>query len=295
MLMPLQTENLDSDKARIDQALLEALPDCDARPPRLHSAMHHSVRAGGKRIRPLLLLACSELYTPIANALHAAVAIEYLHTYTLIHADLPAIDNSDLRRGQPTCHMAFDEATAILAGDALLTLAFKILPHEYGEQPELACALIRDLATASDSLRLIGGQMTDIESEGHSLSAETLDFIHRNKTGALLTASISMGFEFWQPSYQQRKLAQVLGEAIGMAFQIIDDILDATADTRHIGKPTGLDSSANKCTYVSLYGVDEARKRADVYSQHALDAAHTIGGSNQRLLSILEKIAKRSY
>ncbi len=293
--MSLQTDKLDSDKARIGQALLAGLPDCDARPQRLHRAMHHSVCAGGKRIRPLLLLACSELYTPIANALHAAVAIEYLHTYTLIHDDLPAVDNSDLRRGRATCHMAFDEATAILAGDALLTQAFKILSHEYSGQPELACALIRDLATAGDSMRLIGGQMTDIESEGQILAAETLNFIHRNKTGALLTAAITMGLEFWQPSSQQRKLAQDLGQEIGMAFQIIDDILDSTADTQQMGKPAGLDSSANKFTYVSLYGVDEARKRADVHSQNALEAAHAIGGSNERLLEIAEKISKRSY
>jgi geranylgeranyl pyrophosphate synthase len=293
--MSLQTDKLDSDKTRIDQALLDGLPDCDVRPQRLHRAMHHSVCAGGKRIRPLLLLACSELYTPIANPLHAAMAIEYLHTYTLIHDDLPAVDNSDLRRGQPTCHMAFDEATAILAGDALLTLAFKILPHEYREQPELACALIRDLATASDSLRLIGGQMTDIESEGQSLSAETLNFIHRNKTGALLTAAITMGLEFWQPSRQQRKLAQELGQAIGMAFQIIDDILDATADTQHIGKPTGLDSSANKCTYVSLYGIEGARKRADRHSQNALEAAYALGGANKALIAILEQMSQRSF
>lgn len=293
--MPLQTEKLDSDKARIDQALVDGLPACDVRPQRLHRAMHHSVHAGGKRIRPRLLLACSQLYTPVVDAIHAAVAIEYLHTYTLIHDDLPAIDNSDLRRGRPTCHVAFDEATAILAGDALLTQAFKLLAQKYKHQPDLMATLIGDLATASDSMRLIGGQMTDIESEGQLLSAETLDFIHRNKTAALLTAAITMGLEFWQPSLAQRKLAQRLGQEMGMAFQIIDDILDLTADTQQIGKPAGLDSAANKFTYVNLYGVEEARKRADIHSQNALEAAHALGGANKDLLIILSQISKRSY
>ena len=197
--------------------------------------------AQGQAHTPRLLMACSQLYTPIDDAIHAAVAIEeVLHTYTLIHDDLPAIDNSDLRRGQATCHVAFDEATALLAGDALLTQAFKILAQRYRSKPDLACALIEDLSTASDSLRLIGGQMTDIECEGQLLDADTLDFIHRNKTAALLTAAITMGLEFWQASQEQRQIAQDLGHEMGMAFQIIDDILDSTADTQLIGKPAGL-------------------------------------------------------
>lgn len=293
--MSLQTDKSDSDKTRIDQALLAGLPDCDVRPQRLHRAMHHSVCAGGKRIRPLLLLACSELYTPIANPLHAAVAIEYLHTYTLIHDDLPAVDNSDLRRGRATCHMAFDEATAILAGDALLTQAFKILAQRYRSKPDLACALIEDLSTASDSLRLIGGQMTDIESEGQVLDADKLDFIHRNKTAALLTAAITMGMEFWQANREQRQIAQDLGHEMGMAFQIIDDILDSTADTQLIGKPAGLDSAAKKFTYVSLYGVEDARKRADRHSQNALEAAYALGGANKALIEILKQMSQRSF
>ena len=295
MVRQLQTENLDSDKVRIDRALVAGLPARDLRPQQLHGAMHHSVRAGGKRIRPRLLMACSQLYTPIDDAIHAAVAIEYLHTYTLIHDDLPAIDNSDLRRGQATCHVAFDEATALLAGDALLTQAFKILAQSYRSKPALACALIEDLSTASDSLRLIGGQMTDIECEGQLLDADTLDFIHRNKTAALLTAAITMGLEFWQASQEQRQIAQDLGHEMGMAFQIIDDILDSTADTQLIGKPAGLDSAANKFTYVSLYGIEDARKRADRHSQNALEAAYALGGANKALIEILEQMSQRSY
>lgn len=291
----LQTEKSDSDKDLINRALVDGLPACDVRPQRLHCAMHHSMSAGGKRIRPRLLMACSQLYAPIDDAIHAAVAIEYLHTYTLIHDDLPAIDNSDLRRGQATCHVAFDEATALLAGDALLTQAFKILAQRYRSKPDLACALIEDLSTASDSMRLIGGQMTDIESEGQLLDADRLNFIHRNKTAALLTAAITMGLQFWQASREQQKIGQHLGYEIGMAFQIIDDILDSTADTLEIGKPAGLDSAANKFTYVSLYGIEDARKRADRHSQNALEAAYALGGANKALIEILEQMSQRSF
>ena len=290
-----KTKKLVSDKVRIDQALLDSLPSCELRPKRLHRAMHYAVSSGGKRIRPRLLLASSYLYSPIVDPIHAALAIEYLHTYTLIHDDLPAMDNSDLRRAKPTCHVAFDEATALLAGDALLTQAFKMLAKNYRDNPRLACALIENLSTASDSLRLIGGQMIDVESEGQVLEAETLDFIHRNKTAALLTASITMGLEFWQASPEQVDLARSMGQEIGMAFQIIDDVLDSTADTQQIGKPAGLDSAASKFTYVNLYGVDEARKRADIHSQNALEYAQALGGANEQLLLILSQISKRVY
>jgi geranylgeranyl pyrophosphate synthase len=269
------------------------IPPAATRPTRLHQAMRYSMEAGGKRIRPVLVILASEIFPSENNPLAAAVAVECLHTYTLIHDDLPAVDNSDLRRGRPSCHKKFDEATAILAGDALLTYAFQLLAHTYDDSPKLAAALIGDLAGASGSQHLIGGQMEDIENEGRKVDADTLQYIHRNKTAALLTACLTMGLRFSEPSQQQVEAMQCVGTHLGLAFQIIDDILDATSDAETMGKPVGNDASAEKSTYVALHGIDGARKEAKRHTAAAVQAAESIGGENEMLIALIQDLGER--
>ncbi|PXA03972.1 polyprenyl synthetase [Coraliomargarita sinensis] len=269
------------------------IPPAATRPTRLHQAMRYSMEAGGKRIRPALLILASELFPTGHNPLAAAVAVECLHTYTLIHDDLPAVDNSDLRRGRPACHKEFDEATAILAGDALLTYAFQLLAHTYDDCPKLATALIGDLATASGSQHLIGGQMEDIENEGKAVEAGTLHYIHENKTAALLTAALLMGLRFSDPGQDKVEAMRLVGTHLGLAFQIIDDILDATSDAETMGKPVGNDASANKSTYVALHGIEGARAEAGRHTAAAIEAARKLGGENEILIALIQDLGER--
>lgn len=263
--------------------------------------MRYSMEAGGKRIRPALLFAASELIGteadptagPTADPTAAAVAIECLHTYTLIHDDLPAIDDSDLRRGRPSCHAQFDEATAVLAGDALLTFAFQLLAREYRSQPRLAVRLIAELAEASGSERLIGGQQEDIENEGRPIDADTLRYIHENKTAALLTAALKMGLSFGQPTDAQAELARRAGQHLGLAFQIVDDILDTTSDPKTMGKPVGNDAAADKSTYVVLHGIEGAHAEAKRHTDAAIAALTELGGDNQTLLQLVRELETR--
>ena len=257
--------------------------------------MRYSMEAGGKRLRPVLLIAASELFDAEASPMAAAVAIECLHTYTLIHDDLPSIDNSDLRRGRPSCHAKFDEATAVLAGDALLTYAFQLLSREYSGQPALACALIHDLANASSSERLIGGQMEDIENEGKPVDADTLQFIHENKTAALLTAALTMGLHFCKPSDSQSHLIHTAGYHLGMTFQIVDDILDATSNAEIMGKPVGNDAAADKSTYVALHGIEGAKVEAKRHNDLAIQALESLGGNNAFLIELVRWMEHRIH
>lgn len=288
-------EKLQTIRQEVDRGMDALLPSADTRPTRLHQAMRYAVEAGGKRIRPTLVILASELFPSRRDPLAAAVAVECLHTYTLIHDDLPAVDNSDLRRGRPACHKQFDEATAILAGDALLTYAFQLLAQHYQDFPELATVLIADLATASGSQQLIGGQMEDIENEGKPAEADTLHYIHLNKTAALLTAALSMGLRFCEPSPKQIATVRALGRHLGLAFQIIDDILDATSDAKIMGKPVGNDSATNKSTYVALHGIEGARKEATRHTNAALQQATALGGENKLLLTLIEELGARVY
>lgn len=257
---------------RVEKGIDQLLPTSDTRPDRLHAAIRYSMQAGGKRIRPILLLAASELFPTKTDPLAAAVAIECLHTYTLIHDDLPAMDDSDLRRGRPSCHAQFDEATAILAGDSLLTYSFQLLSTHYGCQPDLAICLVRELAIASGSERLVGGQMEDIENEGKPVNAEMLDYIHKNKTSALIVAALKMGLYFGNPTEEQIQQIENIGYHIGMSFQITDDILDATSTSETLGKPVGNDTSAQKNTYVTFYGLEGARDKVKKHHQAAIQA-----------------------
>ena len=251
------------------------------------------MQARGKRIRPILLLAASELFPTTTDSLAAAVAIECLHTYTLIHDDLPSMDDSDLRRGRPSCHARFGEATALLAGDSLLTYSFELLATHYVQQPDLAIRLIQELAVASGSKRLIGGQMEDIENESKPIDAQVLQYIHENKTSALIVAALKMGLYFCGPTKEQIQHIEKIGCHIGMSFQIIDDILDSTSTTETLGKPVGSDTSADKNTYVKLHGVDGARVEAKKHSLEAIEFTETLGGNNQFLIELIHSMEKR--
>ena len=286
-------EKLEAYRIRVESGIDQLLPDAKTRPARLHAAMRYSMEAGGKRIRPTLLFAASDLFPSDADPTAAAVAIECLHTYTLIHDDLPSIDDSDLRRGRPSCHAQFGEATAVLAGDALLTCAFQLLAREYSDHPTLATQLISELADASGSERLIGGQQEDIENEAKPLDAETLRYIHENKTAALLTAALKMGLAFSQPNETQNQYMQNAGYHLGISFQIVDDILDVTSDPDTIGKPVGNDATAAKSTYVALHGIEGAQAEAKRHTQDALGALESLGGKNQLLLELVRELEIR--
>ena len=262
-------------RVRADQALVDWLPGPDTRPSSLHTAMRYSLDAGGKRLRPMLVF--------------AAAAVETIHTYSLIHDDLPCMDDSDLRRGKPTCHKQFDEAMALLAGDALLTEAFGILVRAYNTDPALACALVADLADASGSEKLIGGQTEDLIGEDAPSREERLDYIHANKTAALITACLLMGFRLSDLLEDKLESCRELGHHLGVAFQIIDDILDATADTETLGKTAGLDEKNGTLTYTKLYGIDTSRQKAREHTGKALDRCRDLAGHDQSFLSGLVK------
>ncbi len=292
---PALKEKLVRYQQRVEQSIDALLPPTGTRPAGLHAAIRYSMEAGGKRIRPVLLIAASELFPAKADPMAAAVAIECLHTYTLIHDDLPSIDNSDLRRGRPSCHAQFDEATAMLAGDALLTYAFQLLSRAYRSQPAIACALVSDLAEASGSERLIGGQMEDIENEGKPVDAGTLQFIHENKTAALLTAALTMGLHFCEPSAEQVAHIQTAGYHLGMTFQIIDDILDATSNAETMGKPVGNDAAADKSTYVALHGIGGAKLEAKRHNDEAVKALESLSGNNAFLIELVRELEHRIH
>lgn len=280
---------------QVESAIAELLPPATTRPAVLHEAMLYSLQAGGKRLRPILVLASHQLFPSKSNPFPAAVAVECLHTYSLIHDDLPCMDNSDLRRGNLTCHKKFDEETALLAGDALLTYALWLLAESYREDPKVAVELVRDLGDASGSQKLIGGQMEDLLGEKEQATAERLEFIHRNKTAALITASLTMGARLSAASEENITKMTEAGHHLGLAFQIIDDILDATADTETLGKPVGADEENGKMTYPALFGLEESRKKAKSHTERAVELCQEIGGNNTFLLQLIASMEKRVH
>jgi geranylgeranyl diphosphate synthase, type II len=245
---------------------------------RIKEAMHYSLEAGGKRLRPILCIAAYEAVSGNStdNIMNVACAIEMIHTYSLIHDDLPAMDNDDLRRGKPTCHIAFDEATAILAGDALLTLAFERLASHDGSDIASAAALklkiIHLIAAASGCNGMVEGQMRDIESEGRVLDLDALTRIHELKTGALIRASILAGALMGNGTPRELEALEIYARDIGLAFQVADDILDVEGDPRDTGKPTGSDQALNKATFPALIGLEESRAFATRLVDRALHA-----------------------
>ena len=279
---------LESYRQRADSALEQWLPAADARPARIHEAMRYSLKAGGKRFRPVLLLAAHDLFPSRTDPDPAAAAIECLHTYTLIHDDLPGLDNSSLRRGRPACHVEFDEPTAILAGDALLTHAFYILGDAYGDQPSVAVALLRDLSEAAGSRNLIGGQMEDILAERTTISEEQLDYIHCHKTAALITAALTMGLRLTDAGPLVHDLIRAVGRNLGLAYQIIDDVLDATSDSASLGKTTGLDANSEKNTYVRIHGLEKARSKARELTLAAVEECGQLEADTQFLTDLIQ-------
>lgn len=287
------SEKIKAYAARIETAFPQYVPAETTRPAVLHRAMNYSLNAGGKRIRPVLLLAAFDVFPSDNDPLPAAVAVECLHTYSLIHDDLPCMDNSDLRRGKPTCHKAFNEPIALLAGDALLTHALCLLANAYADKPELAVKLVRTLGKAAGSRELIGGQIEDMLGEHGEASAERLDFIHANKTAALITAAVEMGFILGNASEDMRKNAREIGHDIGIAFQIIDDILDETSDPETMGKPVHADLENRKLTYPRFHGMQKSRNRANALSERAVETCKKIGGNTDFLIALIEQMQQR--
>jgi geranylgeranyl pyrophosphate synthase len=279
-------------RTRAEQGIDLFLPAADTRPARLHQAMRYSLQAGGKRIRPVLVLAAADLFGPKADPLPAAVAIECVHTYSLVHDDLPCMDNDDLRRGRPTAHRQFDEATALLAGDALLTYAFQLLARHH--PPILAAALTGTLAEAAGSEQLIGGQMEDLLAEKKAdATAAELEFIHHNKTAAMISAALVMGGQCGDAPGASLALLRDAGRHLGLAFQIIDDILDATADTATLGKTAGKDAKVGKTTYVKLHGLDAARQHAAAETDATLSTLAKLPGGAPFLTRLAAELLGR--
>ena len=257
----------------VDDALSRYLSDFQfSSPTRLNEAIQHSLLHGGKRLRPILVLACAEAFgnTP-ERFLSFACALECIHTYSLIHDDLPAMDNDDLRRGRPTCHKQFDEATAILAGDALLTLAFELAAQPMRDVlPTTALTMIGQLAQAAGMAGMVGGQMRDMLAENKELSLQELKTIHAHKTGALIRLACVAGATLGGANDTQKEQFSLYGEAIGLAFQITDDILDETGDSHLLGKATGQDRQSAKATYPRLLGLAQAQKEAEDHVAKAI-------------------------
>ncbi|MYM64371.1 (2E,6E)-farnesyl diphosphate synthase [Pseudomaricurvus sp. HS19] len=291
---PAFNEFLQSSQQRCDTALTEWMERDHCGAPQLLAAMKYSLLSGGKRVRPLLTYAAAMAVGGINTATDAAAcALEAIHAYSLIHDDLPAMDDDDLRRGQPTCHIAFDEATAILAGDGLQALAFELLATAPGIEAATRAQLMAQLATAAGPAGMVGGQAIDLAAVNQQLTLEQLQHMHNLKTGALIKAAVLMGAISAGASEQQLTSLARYADAIGLAFQVQDDILDVVADTSTLGKPQGSDISHNKPTYVSLLGLDGARAKARDLLNQALAACDALGNEAEQLRQLARYIVER--
>ena len=284
-------------RACAEHALQQALPAQDEWPVTIHRAVHYSLFAGGKRIRPLLVLATAEaLGSSREDVLPLACAVELIHTYSLIHDDLPAMDDDDLRRGRPTCHKVFGEAMAILAGDALLTRAFHLLAETAVRQDEHLRRRLEAMAllgAACGTNGLIGGQVEDLEAEGREVAPPVLERLHRAKTGALLGACVLGAAALGGAEEATRGYLKRYADAIGLAFQVVDDVLDATEDAEQLGKTAGKDARAAKATYVSVHGLEGARRLARELLEQALDALQPLGPRAYLLEALARRIVER--
>ncbi len=278
----------------VNKGLAKLLAKEDEYPQSLHKAMHYSLFAGGKRLRPALVLAsCEAVGGKVEDALNTACAFECIHTYSLIHDDLPAIDNDDLRRGRPTCHKVYGEAAAILAGDALLTAAFEIIAKTGTEDKSRVLRAVLELARAAGSTGMIGGQMVDIDSEGKEVSFPVLEYIHIHKTGELMLAAVRCGGILGGATDGELRALGAYGKAIGLAFQIADDILDVEGSSAEMGKPTGGDEKKGKATYPSIIGLDEAKSRAAELVGMAVDSLKGFDRKAEPLRMIARYIVQR--
>jgi len=282
--------------AYVDAWLDRLIPSAETAPMTIHQAMRHSVFAGGKRLRPILCLAAAEACGGVLErAAPAACAVECLHTYSLIHDDLPSMDNDDFRRGVPTCHKVYGEGIAVLAGDALQALAFELVVKVPATSRYHAGDLVHELAVTAGSLHLVGGQVADLEGEGKKLPVEALRFIHENKTAALLTTSLKLGGMSADATAEQLQALQEFGMATGLAFQIIDDILDVTQTSEKLGKSAGKDLASEKSTYPALIGLEASRDEAHRLTQVAHDVLNIFGGDGARLRELADYLLARDY
>jgi len=284
----------EEDRLAVEAQLERLIPGASVPPPSLHQAMRYSVFAGGKRIRPVLCLEAARIFAEdVTPALHPGCAIEFIHTYSLIHDDLPALDNDDLRRGKPTCHKKFGEAAAILAGDALLTLAFETIVAS-PVSAERRVAMTSEIAIADGTVNgMVGGQVADLEAEGKQVGPETLEYIHRSKTAALIRASITSGALCAGASPDDVARLRRFGETIGWAFQVTDDILDVEESSAALGKTAGKDIAQQKATYPAVFGLERSHKIANELSTKAIDELKVFGKRAERLRTIAEFLAHR--
>jgi len=284
-------------QSHFEEVLRELLPRAEIVPQRLHEAMRYAVLDGGKRVRPLLVFAAGELASAEAARLDiAAAAVELTHAYSLVHDDMPCMDNDVLRRGKPTCHVQYDEATALLVGDSLQTLAFQLLAeHRLNDDPASQLNMIKLLAIASGSRGMAGGQAIDLASVGKSLTLPELEFMHIHKTGALIRAAVLLGAQCGAVSESQLNKLDHFGKLIGLAFQVVDDVLDCEADTATLGKTAGKDAENDKPTYVSLLGSQGAREMAQRLHREALESLAEFGDSAQRLRELADFIVLRKF
>ena len=260
----------------------------------IYDAMRYSLFAGGKRLRPILMLsACEMCGGDVNEVIPFACAMEMIHTYSLIHDDLPAMDNDDLRRGMPTSHVKYGEAVAILAGDALLNRAFEIMSEYNGHNPERALKAINMLAMSSGTEGMIGGQIVDIESEGKEISLDTLRYLHLNKTGAIIRSACTIGALLGGGSDEEIKAADEFAKNLGIAFQIQDDILDVEGTEEELGKPIGSDAEENKNTYVSLLGLEKSKELSKEYSEKAKGALKIFGDKAEFLIWLTDYLTDR--
>ena len=302
--MPISVTDLLAEGVhRTDEALERLLPGPDVLPHSIHRAMRHSVFAGGKRLRPLLAMETARAIAgtqPEAVA-HLGAAIEMLHTYSLIHDDLPALDNDDLRRGKPTCHVVFGEATAILAGDALQTLAYQTLSQLHAPA-EAAIQIVREISIATGTgvggalaPGMIGGQVMDIEGEHQKPTAELVEAIHRAKTGALITVSIVSGGILAGATAEQVARLRAFGERAGLAFQIVDDVLDVTQSSEALGKTAGKDTATEKATWPAVFGLDASREQAAALIRDAFTELDGFGARAANLKAIANYLTERTH
>jgi farnesyl diphosphate synthase len=281
--------------AATETALLKLIPAGDGPEAQVVDAMRYSVMAGGKRLRPFLVIATADLFNVSrACSERVAAALEMIHTYSLIHDDLPAMDNDNMRRGKPTCHVQYDEATAILAGDALLTLAFEVLAHhDTHDSEKIRCDLVIEVSRAVGAHGMVGGQMLDLVAENYELGVAEITRLQRMKTGALMSCSCQAGAILGKASKTQRHLLNAYAHDIGLAFQISDDLLDIEGDPKKLGKATNKDDKAGKATFVSLLGVERARDQAKALTDQAIKYLEVFGKRGDLLSDLAQFVIER--
>lgn len=284
----------EEDRLAVDASLDRLMPPASAQPPSIHEAMRYSVFAGGKRIRPILCLESARIFdSNVAPSYYPACAIEFIHTYSLIHDDLPALDNDDLRRGKPTSHKKFGEAAAILAGDALLTLAFETISAAPVD-PARRVAMLAEISSAAGTLNgMVGGQVADLEASGKHITPEALEYIHRSKTAALIRASVSSGALCVGASGEDVARLRRFGESLGLLFQVTDDILDVEESSASLGKTAGKDIAQQKATYPAVHGLERSHQIANELAANAISQLEPYAARAARLRQIAEYLVHR--